>query len=147
MRTFHTTLTYETQAGLEFRDITEEAETAVKKSGVRNGLANIQTMHTTAGLLVNENEPLLIEDLKKHLEEIASQADLYQHDDFSIRTVNMCDGECANGHAHLKASHLVSTVTLNVVEGQMQLGTWQRVLFVELDRARERKVQVMVIGE
>ncbi len=147
MKTFHGVLTYATEGGLEFRDISDDVIRLARKSRVQNGLVNIQTLHTTAGLLLNENEPLLLEDLKKHLEDVASQADAYQHDDFNIRTVNVCDGECANGHAHLKAAHLAATVTLNLVGGELQLGRWQRILFVELDRARERRVQVMVIGE
>lgn len=147
MKTSHHILSYKTGGCLEFQDISDDILRLVRQSGIRNGLVNVQAMHTTAGLLLNENEPLLLDDLRKHLEELASQADAYRHDDFNIRTVNMCDDECANGHAHLKASHLVSTATLNLVGGELQLGQWQRVLFVELDRARERRVQVMVIGE
>ncbi len=147
MKTFHHTLSYSTGGGLEFRDVSDEILKLVEKSGIRNGLVNIQTLHTTAGLLLNENEPLLLNDLKKHLEKIASEADVYEHDDFNVRTVNMCDGECANGHAHLKASHLAATATLNLIDGKLQLGQWQRILFVELDRARERDLQVLILGE
>ncbi len=147
MKTFHHTLAYDTKGGLEFRDISDDVSKLVAKSGVKNGLVNIQTMHTTAGLILNENEPLLIEDMKRHLEEIASQAEEYRHDDFNVRTVNVCDGECANGHAHLKAAHLAANLTLNLIDGELQLGQWQRILFLELDRARPRKVQVMALGE
>jgi thiamine phosphate synthase YjbQ (UPF0047 family) len=82
-----------------------------------------------------------------HLERIASKDIRYKHDDFSIRTVNVCDGECANGHAHCKAAHLSANATLNVVGGRLQLGQWQRILFIELDRSRPRQVQLLVLGE
>ncbi len=104
-------------------------------------------MHTTATLILNENEPLLIKDIKKNLSALAPEDADYNHDNFNVRTVNMCDGECANGHAHCKSIYLTPTNTLNLIDGQLQLGRWQRILFVELDRSRTRKVQIQVMGE
>ncbi|MDP2950907.1 MAG: YjbQ family protein, partial [bacterium] len=94
-----------------------------------------------------ENEPLLIEDMKANLEKIVPSAIVYNHDNFEIRTVNMCVGECANGQAHCKALYLPSNLTLNLVEGELQFGGWQRIMFIELDRARPRKIQVLLLGE
>ncbi|MDD4897690.1 MAG: YjbQ family protein, partial [Candidatus Pacebacteria bacterium] len=71
----------------------------------------------------------------------------YRHDDFEVRTVNMCDDECANGHAHCKAVYLPPNVVLNIVSSKLCLGQWQRLFFLELDRARQRKVNLQVIGE
>ncbi len=147
MKFFHKLLTYKTKNIFDFIDISDEVIRAVEESGIHNGLVNVQTMHTTASIVVNENEPLLLEDLKEHLEGIASQHGVYRHDDFTIRTVNMCDDECANGHAHCKATHLSANATLNLIGGKLQLGQWQRVLFAELDRSRERKVQIAILGE
>lgn len=62
------------------------------------------------------------------------------------RTVNVCPKECINGHAHCKAIHLLVNIALNLVNGEMQLGQWQRVFLVELDRTRERKVQIQILG-
>ena len=147
MKTTHTTLSYQTKESLEIIDLTDEIVGFVHKSGVKNGLVNIQTLHTTTGLFLNENEPLFWQDLRKHIEEIASQEKDYGHDNFDIRTVNVCDGECANGHAHGKAIHFSANLTLNLINGKLQLGTWQRVLFIELDRPRPRKVQVLLLAE
>ena len=141
------TIKIDTKETLQFIDITEKVKSFVEKTDVSDGLVNIQTMHTTAMLLLNENEPLLIEDIKKNLEQVASKKDDYNHDDFSVRTVNMCDDECANGHAHCKAVYLTPTNTINLIDGKLQLGTWQRVFLLELDRARPRKVQVQLMGE
>src|SRR5262245_65466896 len=85
----HEVLQFRTSRCLEFRDITDVVEAAVRRSTIRTGTINIQTRHTTATILVNENEPLLISDLKRTLERAASRKRRYQHDDFSIRTVNM----------------------------------------------------------
>ncbi len=147
MKTYQSTIKVNTESYLQFTDISKKITDMVDKSMIRNGLVNIQTKHTTAMLLLNENEPLLIEDMKDYLEKISSIEDKYRHDNFEIRTVNMCDDECANGHSHCKAIQFPSNITLNVVEGKIQFGTWQRVMFVELDRPRSRNIHVMVMGE
>ncbi len=128
-------------------DLTDKIASFVKESKIKDGLVNIQSLHTTAVVLVQENEPLLLEDIKKSLERIAPQNIDYNHDDFDKRTVNMCDDECRNGHSHCKAVFLSTSVTLNLIDGQMQLGTWQRIMFIELDKARPRKIQIQIIGE
>lgn len=147
MKTIVKAFCYKTAGKNDFIDITDPVKKFVKDSKIKNGLVNIQTLHTTTTVIVNENEPLLLEDMKRHLEQFASQKLKYCHDDFKVRTVNMCDNECANGHAHCKAVILGVNVVLNLVKGELQLGQWQRIFFLELDRARERKIQVLILGE
>lgn len=147
MKTANKTLEYQMKEKFHFEDITDEVNKFVEGSGIKNGLVNIQTFHTTTSLILNENEPLLIEDIKQNLERTAPESIYYQHDDFKIRTVNMCDDECANGHSHCKAIRLPSHLTLNLIDGKIQFGTWQRILFFELDRKRIRKVQIQILGE
>ncbi len=141
------TIEYQTKNEYEFLDMTDQINAFVSETGIENGLINIQSMHTTAVLILNENEPLLLEDIKKNLENISPKNIKYNHDNFAVRTVNMCSDECDNGHSHCKAIHLSPNLTLNLIDGEMQLGRWQRVLFVELDRPRPRKVQIQIIGE
>ncbi len=140
-------ITVKTKKLFEIIDVTDKVLDLVKKSKIKNGLVNIQTLHTTAMLILNENEPLLLEDIKKNLSKIASEKEVYDHDNFDIRTVNMCEDECENGHSHCKAIYLSPNVVLNLIENVTQLGQWQRVLYIELDRARERTIQVAVLGE
>jgi secondary thiamine-phosphate synthase enzyme len=147
MKTANKTFLHQTKTELEFIDITDEIKGFVKECGIKNGLVNIQTMHTTAPLLLNENEPLLIEDIKKNLISIASKSLEYNHNDFTRRTVNMCAGECKNGHSHCQAIHLPSTITLNLIDGTIQIGQWQRIFIIELDHDRPRKYQVMIMGD
>jgi len=128
-------------------DLTDKIISFIKENKIKNGLVNIQSLHTTAAVFVQENEPLLLEDIKKSLERIAPQNIDYNHDDFGRRTVNMCDDECRNGHSHCKAVCLPTSVTLNLIDNKLQLGTWQRIMFIELDRARDRKIQVQILGE
>lgn len=144
----HKTLEYKTAGGYEFRDVTDDVFDFVKETGVQNGIMNVQTLHTTTALIVNENEPLLIEDMKNNFREIAKKDIYYGHNDFEIRTVNMCGlGECKNGHSHCLAAYLPTHVTLNIIDGKVSFGEWQRIFFIELDHARIRKVQVQVMGE
>jgi len=141
------TISLETKESSDIIDITEKVKKFIQESKIENGLVNIQTMHTTAMVFVNENEPELLKDFKNHLEKLAPKNDKYHHDNFDIRTVNMCEDECANGHAHCKAIHLPTSVCLNLVSNELELGTWQRVMFIELDRSRKRQIHIQIIGE
>ncbi len=146
MEVSNKTIEIETKGELDFIDITQQVKDFIKESKIKDGLINIQSPHTTAAIVVNENEPLLIEDFKKHLGQTASQSLDYKHNDFTIRTVNMCPDECANGHAHCRALHLPVSAILNLFNGEIQLGQWQRIFFVELDRPKKRKVQFQILG-
>ena len=147
MKNANKIIEFQTKSESDFIDITENIEEFIKESLIKDGLVNIQSPHTTCAIIVNENEPLLIEDFKKHLEKVASRSSDYKHNDFSVRTVNMCSDECANGHAHCRALHLPVSATLNLINNKLQLGQWQRVFLVELDRPRKRKVQIEILGE
>lgn len=147
MKSVFKTLELESKGELEIIDITKTVKSFVKETDVKNGLANIQTLHTTATVFVNENEPLLWQDLKNHLNKLASREQEYNHDDFQRRTVNVCEDECANGHSHCRAINLPVNISLNILNNELQLGQWQRILFIELDRPRKRKIQIQILGE
>ncbi len=140
-------LKFQTKKGPQFIDITDKVATFINKSGIRNGLAAVFSLHTTAAVKINENEPLLIGDMEKFLSRLASPGGPYEHNNFKKRTVNMCAGECANGHSHCQHLLLSASETIPLVDGQLQLGIWQRIFLVELDHARERQVVVQVMGE
>jgi len=146
MKILNKTLEFQTKNLFDFIDITGEVIEFIKESQIKNGLLNVQILHTSAGLILNENEPLLIEDFKENLEKTASKNLEYKHDNLEKRTVNLCSEECINGHAHCKAIHLAVNITLNLIDGEIQLGQWQKVFLVELDQSRKRSVQVQIIG-
>jgi secondary thiamine-phosphate synthase enzyme len=128
-------------------DLTARVERFVARAGLRAGWVNVQTLHTTTGVCVNEHEPLLIEDLLALLERLAPRAAVtYAHDELHRRPDAPPD-ERANGHAHAKALLLRTAETVNVADGRLQLGRWQRVLLVELDGPREREVSLLAMGE
>ncbi|MDQ1283765.1 MAG: hypothetical protein QG620_113 [Patescibacteria group bacterium] len=136
-----------TSATLDFIDITDKVVKIVKEKGIKDGVINIQSMHTTMAVIIQEAEPLLLGDLKKTLEKVAPRTMKYMHDNFEIRTVNMNPNEPINGHSHCKALFLTPGVFLNIVEEKLQLGKWQRIFAVELDNARPRMINLQMIGE
>ncbi len=138
---FHTDKIY------KFIDFTDKIKDFIEESGVIKGIINIQILNTSASLILNENEPLLLKDIEKKLEELSPRNNNYEHDDLTKRTVNVCENECRNGHSHCNAIHLLSTITLNIIEKKLQLGIWQSVMLIELDSGRERKVQLQIMGE
>ncbi len=140
-------LSFQTKELFDFIDLTDQIKEFLAGTSIKNGLVNVQCLHTSAALMINENEPLLLEDIKLNLNNIAPKDGNYNHDDFDRRTVNMCPDECVNGHSHCKAIHLPASITLNFKENKLQLGQWQRIFLVELDHARPRTIQVQVIGE
>jgi secondary thiamine-phosphate synthase enzyme len=145
-RTYFETIQLKTRKCLQFVDLTDEVKTIVRDSGIREGICNIQTQHTTTAITINENEPLLIQDMKRTLERLASRKRKYRHDDFTVRTVNLGPDEEENGHSHCKALFLQASETVNVIDGNLQLGKWQRIFLIELDRSRDRRISVMTFG-
>ena len=131
----------------EFIDITEWVRQCVSKSQVDNGFAVVYSKHTTAAVIINENEPLLLADMEKFLEKISPRHEDYQHNNFQIRTVNLTSDESPNGHAHLQHLLLGSSETIPVIGGKMQFGQYQSVFFIELDCPRAREVLVQIVGE
>lgn len=147
MRVFSDTLQVAADRSCQFIDITDQVCDLVRQSQVSNGFVVIYSRHTTAAIVINENEPLLLQDMEALLCRIASPDSPYRHNDFSIRTVNMEDGECPNGHSHLQHLFLGASETVPIMAGTLQFGRWQRVFLVELDQPRTREVLVQIVGE
>jgi secondary thiamine-phosphate synthase enzyme len=147
MRTLTRTLVAETEQHVQFVDVTDDVLACVEEAGICDGFAVVFSRHTTAGIRINEHEPLLLADFEATLDNAASAGARYCHDDALMRTVNLTPGERPNGHAHCRALLLGVSASLNIVDGRLLLGRWQRVFFVELDGPRERVISVVVLGE
>ncbi len=141
----HTTFQVCTASATEFVDITEPLVAFTRMSGFVVGTVNIQTTHTTTGLIVNEHEALLLQDFEALLGRLAPREHTYAHDDLT-RRAGVDASEPLNGHAHCRALMLPASVVLNIVDGRLALGTWQRVFLAELDGPRERTLTVVAHG-
>ena len=131
----------------EFIDITDWVAECVAESQIANGFVVVYSKHTTAAVKINENEPLLLDDMAGFLEKIFPRDHSYQHNNFEIRTVNMNENESPNGHAHLQHLLMGTSETVPVMDGQMQFGTYQSIFFIELAHPRLREVLVQIVGE
>jgi secondary thiamine-phosphate synthase enzyme len=135
----------ETAHALQVIDLTPLVAAAVRRCGTWDGLVTVQTQHTTTGLLVNEHEPLFEDDLLAMLTRLVPGECAYAHDDLA-RRAGVPPGERINGAAHCRAALLRASETLPVSAGTLALGRWQRVLFVECDGGRRRRVSVVCLG-
>lgn len=147
MKIINEIIKLKTATTLDFIDITDKIQKKIKKAGIKDGIINIQSLHTTMAVIVNEAEPLLISDMKKVLEKIAPRTYKYMHDNFKIRTVHMHPDESVNGHSHVKAMYLPTSTFLNVIKSELQLGEWQRIFAIELDDSRPRQIALQIMGE
>ncbi len=146
MKLHRSVIRHEASCAPEFFDITDHVADAVEESGIREGAVTVFSRHTTAAIKINENEPLLLEDMAQFLEQIAPQDGEYRHNDFTIRTANMTEDECPNGHSHCQHLLLSASETIPISDGAVLLGRWQRIFLIELDRPRPREVIIQAHG-
>ncbi len=125
---------FSTRGEIEFVDLTDKVQEAVSNSGIRNGVVHVFAPHATGILILTENEYGLLNDIKAFLEEIVPKRGAYQHP--------------SNAYAHLRSVLLPPDKTLPVIDGHVEFGTWQSLLFVETDvYPRKRTVIIQVLGE
>ena len=132
-----------------YLDLTEDLQRAIKDSGVTTGAAIAFCAHTTCALLINEWEDGALADFRRHLTDLVPHDGVYYaHDDFDIRTQNMHEDERRNGHSHVKAMLLSATShAIPVTDGGPGFGTWQRLIFFEMDEPKPRAISFHVFGE
>ena len=135
-----------TKERLQFIDLTELVLERGRRSGISDGVVNIQAQHRTTAIVINENEPFLLEDFKGLLERWAPPDGAYRHNDLEARSLSESPGERQNGHSHAQAILLGSSESLNIADGRLQLGEWQRVFLIELDGIQTRAVSIVVMG-
>ncbi|MBI5072315.1 YjbQ family protein [Candidatus Woesearchaeota archaeon] len=123
----------ETEPGKRI-DITKDVENVVKKSNIKEGLCNVFFPGTTAGLILNENDIMLMNDFERFFESFSPQNRLYQH--------------AENAYSHIRGSVAKCEVTIPVSNGKLILGEWQNIIFWEFDtRDRSRTIVITISGK
>lgn len=132
-------LEFDTRGNTDIIDLTPDVSDIVASSGVRDGIVMVFAPGSTAAITTIEYEPGLVSDLQETLERLVPQGNNYRHNE------KWHDG---NGHSHIRASLLGQSESFPLVNGNIQLGTWQQIIFADLDnRPRSRKVLVQIYGE
>ena len=133
------TISLSTKGFGDTQDITNAVAAILDTSAVQNGLVTVFCQGSTGTITTIEFEPGVIQDLKKALEKIAPSGVSYEHDKA------WQDG---NGFSHVRAALMKPSLTIPIIAGKMQLGTWQQIVFIDFDnRPRNRKVLVQVMGK
>jgi len=135
-----------TEKGIGIYNITSQIKNILETTPIKNGQVLVFSRHTTTALAINEHEERLLEDTKVHLRKLAPESENYLHNDLHLRR-DIPPDEPMNAHSHLMAMMLSSSEIIPVVDGQLALGTWQSVLFFDLDGPRKRTVLIQISGE
>uniref|UniRef100_A0ACD5GUH0 Secondary thiamine-phosphate synthase enzyme YjbQ n=1 Tax=Desertifilum tharense IPPAS B-1220 TaxID=1781255 RepID=A0ACD5GUH0_9CYAN len=138
-------LNIETETGIQIYNLTPKVQDWIERVGLQNGQITLFSRHTTTALAINEYEERLLVDIKAYLNKLAPENDRYLHNDLHLRVVP--PDEPMNAHSHLMAMTLSTSEVIPVMDSKLALGTWQSLLFFELDGTRQRTVLVQALGE
>ena len=127
-------VSFTTKGEIDFVDLSEKLQEAVTNSGVKNGLVHVFAPHATGVLILTENDPALLQDIEDFFEKLVPKNSNYEHQ--------------SNAHSHLRSIMFPPDKTLPIVNGEINFGRWQSLLFVETDiYPRKRNVLIQVMGE
>jgi secondary thiamine-phosphate synthase enzyme len=145
MKIYKQAVEVESKTQIEFLDITDKVQEIVDQSGIREGQVLVYAPHTTMGVRINHNEPMLLQDFMRVLYKLAPVDDHYSHDLFELRRETMSDGR-SNGHSHCKSLVVGSSEVVPVERGKLVLTERQNIFAIEFDGSRKRDIFVQVTG-
>lgn len=145
MKIYKQKLELNSKTQLEFLDITDKVQEVIDDSGIREGQVVVYSPHTTMGIMVNHNEPMLLQDFQKIFHKLVPIDTQYSHDLFELRRAKNADGR-SNGQAHCQNMLIGISETIPVEKGKMLITERQSVFAVEFDGARKRELIIQVIG-
>jgi secondary thiamine-phosphate synthase enzyme len=137
MRIHSDYMTVQTKEKREFLNLTPNIKAAVEKSGIRDGIILISSLHSNSALFVNDDEPGLLQDIMEWADRIAPFGPDYHH---SARSES-------NAGAHLQSLLLNHQAFVSLTDGKLELGPWQSVMYAELDGQRPKRILIKILGE
>ena len=138
---FNRVVDWITTERLQLINITDRINEIVRKSGVRDGMVHLQSLHTTAAVFLNEWQDALLHDVKSYLDHLVPSGREWRHND-----PRYSDCERQNADSHLRGMVLGQSLCLQVRNSAVLLGTWQSIILAELDGPRSRSMSVQVSG-
>lgn len=136
-----TTLIIRTNERLELQSITKDIAAFIEQAGVRDGLVQVASLHTTAGVLLNETQGALLQDIAALFEQLVPRGIYFKHND---PLLSDCDRR--NADSHLRAVITGLNVSIPVADGKLKLGTWQNIILAEFDGPNNRRIHVQAMG-
>jgi secondary thiamine-phosphate synthase enzyme len=136
------TITVDTGQKVKLFDLTDDVKRFLAESGVWNGMGVVSTLHTTTGVFFTEVQDALWDDVETFLQKLVAERVGYKHND-----PRFSDCDRANAAAHLRAIVLGGSLALQVEDGRLVLGQFQRIIFAELDGPRTRSIRMQFMGE
>jgi len=140
-RVFNRVVEWGTNDRLQLINITDRINDIVKRSGIREGLVHVQSLHTTTSIFLNEWQDALLDDVRRYLEQLVDRQAYWRHND-----PQFSDCERANADSHLRGMVMGQSVCLQVRNAAVLLGTWQNIIFAEFDGPRSRTLAIQVSG-
>ena len=137
MKSYTEHLWFNTSQRIEFVNITDKIEEAVRKSRVKEGLVLVNAMHITASVFINDEEEGLKQDFIEWLKKLVDASKDYKHN---------LTGE-DNAYAHLMRTIMGREVVVAITDSKLDFGPWEQIFYLELDGQRKKRVLVKVIGE
>ena len=138
----HEIFTVATEERLQFMDLTKRMRDILQRHEVKQGLLIINSLHTTTALFINEWQEALLHDIQLLMDRLIKEQEGYRHND-----PQYSDCDRSNADSHLRSLLLGRQLSIPVVNGEMSLGTFESIIFAELDGPRERQIQLQVLAE
>ena len=126
---------------MQLINVTDRINEIVRKSGVRDGIVHLQSLHTTTAVFINEWQDALLHDVRSFLEDLINREESWRHND-----PNYSDCERKNADSHLRGMIMGQTLCLQVRNSCVLLGTWQSIILAEFDGPRSRSLSIQVSG-
>ena len=126
---------------MQLINVTDRINDIVRKSGIRDGMVHLQSLHTTTAVFINEWQDALLHDVRSFLEDLVNREQAWRHND-----PNYSDCERQNADSHLRGMVMGQSLSLQVRNSVVLLGTWQSIILAEFDGPRSRSVSIQVSG-
>jgi len=138
MKSYRKELWFNTSKRREYINITNEVQSAIDKSGIREGLCLVNSMHITSSVFINDDEAGLHHDFEVWLEKLAPEKpyDQYRHNGYED-----------NADGHLKRQIMGREVVCAVSAGKLDFGPWEQIFYGEFDGKRKKRILIKIIGE
>jgi secondary thiamine-phosphate synthase enzyme len=140
-KVFNRIVDWITSDRMQLLNITDRMNDLVRKSGIRDGIIHLQSLHTTTAVFLNEWQDALLGDVKEFFDEVVDQNQYYRHND-----PELSDCERRNADSHLRGMLMGQSLSLQVRNAAVLLGTWQSIVFAEFDGPRSRSLAVQISG-